>query len=136
MNDIIWSYRDSEWSEDRDLVGYEVEADGGSIGKVDSASTETAAQWLVVDTGFWILGKKRVIPAGVVVGMDHEARTVIISMSKDQVKAAPDYDDADVGERGHPRQARRLLPAVRRALTPADASYPFGGNSPRSHPRV
>jgi len=32
---------------------------------------------------------------GVVVGMDHEARRVIISMSKDQVKAAPDYDDAD-----------------------------------------
>jgi hypothetical protein len=95
VNDIVWSYRDSEWSEDRDLVGYEVEADGGSIGTVDEASTDTAAQWLVVDTGFWIFGKKRVIPAGVVVGMDHEARRVIISMSKDQVKAAPDHDDAD-----------------------------------------
>ncbi|GAA5105857.1 hypothetical protein GCM10023339_02150 [Alloalcanivorax gelatiniphagus] len=95
MNDIVWSYRDSSWNEDRDLVGYEVEADGGSIGKVDAASTETAAQWLVVDTGFWIFGKKRVIPAGVVVGMDHEGQRVIISMTKDQVKAAPDYDDAD-----------------------------------------
>lgn len=94
MNDIVWSYRDSTWSEDHDLVGYEVEADGGSIGKVDQASTETAAQWLVVDTGFWIFGKKRVIPAGVVVGMDHESRRVIISMSKDQVKAAPDYEDS------------------------------------------
>ena len=49
----------------------------------------------MVDTGFWIFGKKRVIPAGVVVGMDHEARTVIVSMSKDQVKAAPDYDESD-----------------------------------------
>lgn len=95
MNDIVWSYRDSTWSEDRDLVGYEVEADGGSIGKVDEASTDTAAQWLVVDTGFWIFGKKRVIPAGVVVGMDHEARRVIISMSKDQVKAAPDYEESE-----------------------------------------
>ena len=95
MNDTVWSYRDSEWSQDRDLVGYEVEADGGSIGQVDEASTETAAQWLVVDTGLWIFGKKRVIPAGVVVGMDHEAQRVIISMSKDQVKAAPDYDDSE-----------------------------------------
>ena len=95
MNDIVRSYRDSTWSEHRDLVGYEVEAAGGSIGKVDEASTETAAQWLVVDTGFWIFGKKRVIPAGVVVGMDHEGRRVILSMSQDQVKAAPDYDDAD-----------------------------------------
>ena len=95
MGDTVWSYRDSEWSEDRDLVGYEVEAKGGSIGKVAEASTETAAQWLVVDTGPWIFGKKRVIPAGVVVGMDHDGRRVIISMSKDEVKAAPDYDDAD-----------------------------------------
>jgi hypothetical protein len=95
VNDIVWSYRDSTWSEDRDLVGYEVEAEGGSIGTVDSASVDTAAQWLVVDTGFWIFGKKRVIPAGVVVGMDHEARRVIISMTKDQVRAAPDHDDAD-----------------------------------------
>jgi hypothetical protein len=95
VNDIVWSYRDSTWSEDRDLVGYEVEAEGGSIGKVDEASTETAAQWLVVDTGFWIFGKKRVIPAGVVVGMDHDGRRVILSMTKDQVKAAPDYDDAE-----------------------------------------
>ena len=95
MTDTVWSYRDATWSTDRDLVGYDVEADGGSIGKVDGASTETGAQWLVVDTGFWIFGKKRVIPAGVVVGMDHEGRRVIISMSKDQVKAAPDYDDAE-----------------------------------------
>ncbi len=95
MNDIVWSYRDSEWSEDNDLVGYEVEAAGGSIGKIDQASTEASQQWLVVDTGFWIFGKKRVIPAGVVVGIDHDSRRVIISMSQDQVKAAPDYDESD-----------------------------------------
>ena len=91
----MWSYRDSDWSQDRDLVGYEVEADGGSIGKVDQASTDAAAQWLVVDTGFWIFGKKRVIPAGTVVGIDHESKRIVVSMSKDQVKAAPDYDESD-----------------------------------------
>jgi hypothetical protein len=95
MDDIVWSYRDSEWSRDRDLVGYEVEADGGKIGTVDAASNEASAQWLVVDTGFWILDKKRVIPAGTVVGMDHEARMIVVSMSKDQIKAAPDYDESE-----------------------------------------
>ena len=95
MSDTVWSYRDNEWSEDRDLVGYEVEADGGAIGKVDEASTEASAQWLVVDTGFWIFGKKRVIPAGTVVGMDHDGRRIIVSMTKDQVKAAPDYDESE-----------------------------------------
>jgi hypothetical protein len=94
MSDTVWSYRDTMWSQDRDLIGYDVEASDGKIGTVDKASTEASDQWLVVDTGFWIFGKKRVIPAGVVVGMDHDDQTVIISMSKDQVKAAPDYDEA------------------------------------------
>ncbi len=108
MSDIVWSYRDSEWSEDRDLVGYEVEADGGGIGKVDQASTDAAAQWLVVDTGFWIFGKKRVIPAGTVVGMDHDARRIVVSMTKDQVKAAPDYDESEwANEDTHEQQRAR-----------------------------
>ncbi|WP_224275949.1 PRC-barrel domain-containing protein [Nocardioides lacusdianchii] len=93
MSDTIWSYRDSEWAEDRDLVGYDVEGEDGSLGKVDRATADTDGAWLVVDTGFWILGKKRVIPAGTVVGMDHEGRRVIVNVSKDQVKDAPDYDD-------------------------------------------
>ena len=67
----------------------------GSIGSVDEASNEAGGSYVVVDTGFWIFGKKRVIPAGVVVGMDHDARTVIVSMSKDQVKAAPDHDESE-----------------------------------------
>ena len=95
MGDTVWSYRDSAWSEDRDLVGYDVEVEGGSIGTIDEASTEASSQWLVVDTGFWIFGKKRVIPAGVVVGIDHEKRRVIVSMSKNQIEAAPDYDDSE-----------------------------------------
>ena len=93
MSDTIWSYRDSEWAEDRDLVGYDVEGEDGSLGKVDRATADTDGAWLVVDTGFWILGKKRVIPAGTVVGMDHEGRRVIVNVSKDQVKDAPDYDE-------------------------------------------
>ena len=95
MTDTVWSYRDTEWSQDRDLVGYDVEATDGSIGKIDEASTDASAKWLVVDTGFWIFGKKRVIPAGTVVGMDHESRRIVVSMTKDQVKAAPDYDESD-----------------------------------------
>ena len=94
MSDTVWSYRDSEWSQDRDLVGYEVEADGGKIGTVDEASNEASAQWLVVDTGFWIFGKKRMIPAGVVERVDHPDQRIFVSMTKDQIKAAPDFDEA------------------------------------------
>ena len=55
------------------LVGYDVEATDGHIGKIDEASTETDRNYLVVDTGFWIFGKKRLVPAGVVVARPRRA---------------------------------------------------------------
>ena len=75
-----------------DLTGYEVEAADGKIGKVDEATYETDASSLVVDTGFWIFGKKRMIPAGVVDSIDSDDKTVCVRMTKDEIKSAPDYD--------------------------------------------
>src|SRR5687768_17523008 len=94
-NPNVWTYR-SNLSRDpamiEKLVGYDVEASDGHIGKIDEASTETSRQYLVVDTGFWIFGKKRLVPAGVVTRIDRDARKVYVSMTKDQIKNAPDYD--------------------------------------------
>ena len=96
MNKNVWTYRDTMRNmvdDKRDFVGYDVEALDGSIGKIDKASTDTSRRYVVVDTGFWIFGKKRLIPAGVVTSVDHTDRRVHVSMTKDQIKEAPDYDD-------------------------------------------
>ena len=77
-----------------DLTGFEVEAMDGSIGKIDEATNHEGASCLVVDTGFWIFGKKRMIPAGVIHKVDLDLRKVYVDMSKDQIRAAPDYDEA------------------------------------------
>jgi hypothetical protein len=90
----VWTYRDT-LDVSRDVVGYDVEATDGHIGKIDEASTETSRRWIVVDTGFWIFGKKRMIPAGVVQRVDHDDRKVWVSMTKDQIKSAPDLDEAN-----------------------------------------
>jgi hypothetical protein len=71
---------------DRDVVGYDVEATDGTTGKIDEASNEAGSSYLVVDTGFWIFGKKRLIPAGVVRRVDDDERKVHVSMTKDQIK--------------------------------------------------
>jgi hypothetical protein len=92
----LWTYRDT-LDVSRDVVGYHVEATDGSIGKIDEASTDTSRRYLVVDTGFWIFGKKRLIPGGVVDRVDHDDRKVYVSMTKDQIKNAPDYDDRRTG---------------------------------------
>jgi hypothetical protein len=76
-----------------DLVGYQVVATDGEIGHVDLATDDIDAAAIVVDTGFWIFGKKRMIPAGVIDMIDAQAQTVSVKMSKDDIKHAPDYVD-------------------------------------------
>jgi hypothetical protein len=75
-----------------DVRGFDVEASDGHIGKVDEATYEDASSCLVVDTGFWIFGKKRMIPAGVVQRVDADEKKVYVNMTKAEIKAAPDYD--------------------------------------------
>lgn len=84
-----WDYRDTAFTQDRDLVGYDVEATDGSIGKIDETSNEAGASHVVVDTGPWIFGTKRLIPAGAISSVDHDARVAHIGMTKDEIKSAP-----------------------------------------------
>ena len=73
-------------------MGYDAEAVDGSIGKVDDATDDISGSYVVVDVGSWIFGRRRLIPAGAVTGVDHDSGTVRVSMTKDQIKKAPDYD--------------------------------------------
>lgn len=92
MSDI-YTYRiDVFAAQPVDLSGFDVEATDGHIGKVDEASFEAGSSCLVVDTGFWIFGHKRMIPAGVVRDVDLDSRKLFLSLSKQDVKDAPDYD--------------------------------------------
>jgi hypothetical protein len=89
----VYSYRSGVLGTgSQDLSGFDVEATDGSIGKIDEATYETSASFMVVDTGFWIFGKKRLVPAGVVERVDPEDHKVYVRMTKDEIKSAPDYD--------------------------------------------
>ncbi len=103
MNDI-WSwqgYGDVELDSDepsassqlnRDIIGYDVDATDGSIGKIDEATFDIDSSYLVIDTGWWIFGKKRLVPAGLVTGIDDDSRVVHVSCDKEAIKAGPDYE--------------------------------------------
>ena len=42
----------------------------------------------------WITtGARRLIPAGLVTHVDHDAETVTVTLSRDQVRAGPDYEE-------------------------------------------
>lgn len=88
----LWTYGAVDTSRSVDLTGYDVEAVDGSIGKIDEATYEAGRSAIVVDTGFWIFGKKRVLPAGVIDRIDMDERKVFVNRTKDQIKSAPDWD--------------------------------------------
>ena len=66
-----WTYRrEAGVTGDRgDLVGFDIEATDGHIGKIDEASDDVGSRYVVVDTGPWIFHR-----------------------SKDEIKNAPKFD--------------------------------------------
>ena len=88
----IWTYREQTWGT-TDLTGYSVEAIDGGIGKVDEATYEVGGSFIVVDTGPWIFGKKVLLPAGVIDRVDLDEEQIFVSLTKDQIKGAPELDE-------------------------------------------
>src|SRR5262245_32205179 len=88
----IWTYREETWGA-TDLTGYSVEASDGGIGKVDEATYEVGGSFIVVDTGPWIFGKKVLLPAGVIERVDPDEQQIVVTLTKDQIKNAPEFDE-------------------------------------------
>lgn len=88
----LWTYRAIDITAPLELSGFEVEAIDGSIGEIGEASHEPGDSYIVVDTGFWIFGKKRIVPAAMIDRIDLNERKVYINQTRDEVKSAPDWD--------------------------------------------
>ena len=132
----VWTYRRVPTG--IDLKEFDVEAVDGSIGTVDQATDEAGVNYIVVDTGPWILGKKVLLPAGIVNRIDAEEAKVFVDRTRDEIKNAPEYHDdigatdlyrqnvgsyysaGQIGEtRGERRSAPRRQQARRRAPQPS-----------------
>ncbi|MFD9486494.1 PRC-barrel domain-containing protein [Streptomyces sp. NPDC059991] len=103
MTDNIWGYPETSGHlAGADLRGWSVEATDGSIGKVDKHSDEVGSAYIVVDTGVWIFGKHVLLPAGTVTQLDAAEKKVYVDRTKDQIKAAPEFDrEKHVGDAGY-----------------------------------
>ena len=90
-----WEYRPETGltGDELDVTGYPIAAVDGDIGFVDEATNELlGSSYLVVDTGPWIFGRTVLLPAGVVERVDTVEHKVYVDRTKDQIKAAPEYD--------------------------------------------
>lgn len=86
----VWTYRGVETG--IDLTGFDVEATDGSIGSVDAATGEAGENYVVVDTGPWIFGKRVLLPAGLVSRIDPGQEKIFVERSREEIKKAPEYD--------------------------------------------
>lgn len=107
---VPWVWRDPSWLDrpelepdeaelarrpDTGLIGYEVEATDGKIGKIDDDNAKVPNDCLMISTGPWIFGRTVVLPVGTVQRVDHEERKVYVDRTKEQIKNAPEYDPDD-----------------------------------------
>ncbi len=80
-----------------DIKGYEVYSERDEkIGSVYDAlvDDEGRFRYFVIDTGFWVFGKKVLVPMGSV-RMDYDRHRVYLpAMTKDEVERMPEYNDS------------------------------------------
>ena len=90
-----WNYRESTGISARqeDLTGFKVHATDGDIGKIDAATRDVGAGYVVVDTGPWIFGRKVMLPAGTVERVDWDDKGVYVDRTKGQIKDSPELGE-------------------------------------------
>lgn len=134
-----------------DIKGYGVYTEGDEkVGEVHDALLDDTGRfrYLVIDTGFWIFGKKVLLPVGRAM-MDYNQRRVYVTgLTKEQAENLPEYNDnmaIDYNYEERVRDVYRTPGAVAtttsaqpQSYTSADYSYErepalYGGNGQNNH---
>lgn len=91
----LWSYRRQviALSELSTLSGYQVKATDGPLGTVGHVADELGGSYVTVRVGLWILARTVLVPAGTIARIDHVERTVYVDRDKEEILAAPRFDD-------------------------------------------
>ena len=74
----------------RDLVGFRVDGCDGEAGRISYLSFER--DYMIVDTGRWLFGRRVVVPTSLVEYVDDANKRVSVPVSKDDVKDGPQYE--------------------------------------------
>jgi hypothetical protein len=73
----------------------------GDIGKIDQATREVGAGYIVVDTGPWIFGRKVMLPAGTVERINWDGTSVYVDRTKNQIKDSPELGEDGPSDRSY-----------------------------------
>jgi uncharacterized protein (TIGR02271 family) len=109
-----------------DIKGYDVYAtDNEKIGSVYDAliDEQGSFRYFVIDTGFWVFGKKVLVPMGSV-QIDYDRHRVYVTgMTKEEAQNMPEYDDSMTVDYDYEERVRNVFrPTTAQAGTAAAAS--------------
>jgi uncharacterized protein (TIGR02271 family) len=111
-----------------DIKSYEVYSEKDEkIGSVYDAlvDDEGRFRYFVIDTGFWVFGKKVLVPMGSV-RMDYDRHRVYLpTMTKDQVERMPEYNDSMTVDYDYEERVRNVYrgKATQGTATAASPTY-------------
>jgi uncharacterized protein (TIGR02271 family) len=110
LEDFYPDYRND--SDNKNLNNFSVYAqDDDKVGTVTDVlvdSQDGRFRYFVVDTGFWIFGKKVLLPVGPTRIDYTDERIYVPSMTKDQVESLPNYDELEKVDYDYEEQVRNV----------------------------
>ena len=86
-----WSLPDGVEYDAADILGYSARATDGVLGTVIKATTEPTRSYLVLSSRPWLDAAMAILPAGLIVRVDHEQEAITLDVSRDDVRAAPAF---------------------------------------------
>ncbi len=110
LKDFEPNYKDTFAEED--IHGFDVYSDASQdkIGAISEVLVDDNGhfRYLIVDLGFWIFGKKVLLPVGRS-RIDHDARRVYaLGMSRQQAENLPEFNDNQVPDFNHEEKVRGI----------------------------
>jgi uncharacterized protein (TIGR02271 family) len=109
LDDYYPGYRDAD-SEVEDIKGFDVYAQGddkvGSVTDILVDENTGRLRYLVVDTGFWVFGKKVLLPVGLANISYTNNRINVKGLTKEQVENLPNFDDLEKLDYDYEEQVR------------------------------
>lgn len=79
------------------VVGYDIAARGGDVGRVDDFIVDDAdwsIRYMVIDTSNWLTGRQVLIAPEWIERFDWETAEAVVRMSRQEIKDSPAYEEA------------------------------------------
>jgi hypothetical protein len=87
-----WTFPAGTVGHSDSVKGYRVDCSDGTVGEVAWADYKPGESYLVVDAGH---GHHHLVPAGAISAVDHDAKTVTLTVTAEQVRSTPQHEDAE-----------------------------------------